>query len=414
MHLAWKFLVRRGKKSAGLAISIAIGIAALLLVTTLALSIESALGKNVRDLLSSDIMLYEENEGMIQDCNALIHAVTQHPDVAAASPRIRIPALITYGERWENVTAVALFGIDVVGDEKVASVSNYVIQGNYSLFREKVVGGYVPVLVGSTFAKRHGLCIYDGKLPNTTNILKITAGKYREVNGEFTPIVMECVIICIFESEIPFFDASAVFIPIEAARQMLDYSPYNPKATTILVKLKDRRDAERVLGDLLNLNSTGTALRGETGDEVISNFLEPAFRIIRPVEYLIVGISLTATFAKIGYSAGVSMRERKRDVGLMRAIGLSKAKIFAIYLEEHGIIGLGGGLLGAVVACALGFILMHSNVQIYTLRFAELTLLPSVKYVAAMVLLSFSMSLAASAYVIYKTASLSIVKAMIG
>ena len=66
-------------------------------------------------------------------------------------------------------------------------------------------------------------------------------------------------------------------------------------------------------------------------------------------------ICLLAAF-NIAHALSASVRARERELGVMRAVGASQADIFRLVLAEAAVLGVGGGLIGTLVAglAALG------------------------------------------------------------
>ncbi len=62
---------------------------------------------------------------------------------------------------------------------------------------------------------------------------------------------------------------------------------------------------------------------------------------------------LAASFGIIN-TLYMSVRERTREIGLMKAMGLSNRKIFALFSTEAILIGVIGSLLGVLGAMAVG------------------------------------------------------------
>jgi putative ABC transport system permease protein len=56
----------------------------------------------------------------------------------------------------------------------------------------------------------------------------------------------------------------------------------------------------------------------------------------------------------------VSLLERIREVGLLKALGMSRADIRKLFLSEAMIIGIGGGLMGLILGLLVGYILNYS------------------------------------------------------
>ena len=92
------------------------------------------------------------------------------------------------------------------------------------------------------------------------------------------------------------------------------------------------------------------------------NLIETVRRYLRVVEIVLAGIGLIALMiAALGITNALlaAIRERRREIGVLKAIGARDRDIRRLFLIEAGLTGLVGGLLGTVVgyliARVLGF-----------------------------------------------------------
>jgi ABC-type lipoprotein release transport system permease subunit len=334
-------------------------------------------------------------------------AISAAKGVGTVTPRIDTQGLMSYGQNWENMTAAFVIGVDVWGEENVTRLYDYIVGGSRAEFQKKTISGYYTALVGERFLEKNALSVYTGDgQPNQACMVKVTLGRYRETNGVFDPIVMDFVIVGAFDTQVPLFNERTVIMPLESARQLLDYSVFNPKATDVLVKLRTGAELEEVKQDIEEMKPSNQTLDVRTYKDVSEEYLAPVYSIVQPIVFLIVGVSMTATFSIIAYSASVSMRERKRDVGLLMAMGVRNRAIMGYYLTEHAIIGFFGGVAGLVFSSIIAFFIKQGEVMIYTLKLYEMRLYPTPFLMLVIPLLSLSITVLASFYVIYKTASL--------
>ncbi len=78
--------------------------------------------------------------------------------------------------------------------------------------------------------------------------------------------------------------------------------------------------------------------------------------IISGISYLLiafVGISLVVSSIMIGIITYISVLERTREIGILRAIGASKKDISRVFNAETLIVGLTSGLIGVGISCLL-------------------------------------------------------------
>lgn len=76
--------------------------------------------------------------------------------------------------------------------------------------------------------------------------------------------------------------------------------------------------------------------------------IELAITAIASVALLVGGIGIMNTMY-------MSVMERTRDIGVMKAVGASSRDIMIIFLIESGIIGLAGGLAGTAAGAGMAY-----------------------------------------------------------
>ena len=96
--------------------------------------------------------------------------------------------------------------------------------------------------------------------------------------------------------------------------------------------------------------------------------------IITGISYLLiafVGISLVVSSIMIGIITYISVLERTREIGILRAIGASKHDVSTVFNAETLLVGLTAGLIGIGVSVMLTFvinIIIHSVTSLDTLN----------------------------------------------
>ena len=108
-----------------------------------------------------------------------------------------------------------------------------------------------------------------------------------------------------------------------------------------------------------------------------------------------IGMSLIALIALLAASFGIintlviAVLERTKEIGLQKALGMGRGKIFAIFSLESVLIGFWGALLGTVVGIVVGLIVNKVLLTAYAESFEGFTLfvftLPSIAIVMALV-----------------------------
>ncbi|MGL4971511.1 MAG: ABC transporter permease, partial [Culicoidibacterales bacterium] len=77
----------------------------------------------------------------------------------------------------------------------------------------------------------------------------------------------------------------------------------------------------------------------------------------------------------IGIVMFVNVIERKKEIGLLKAIGYQKAEIRRIFFTEASITGLIGGIAGISVSGAIAFVANNISQQLYALNIIDITTL---------------------------------------
>ena len=101
--------------------------------------------------------------------------------------------------------------------------------------------------------------------------------------------------------------------------------------------------------------------------DMVGTLMSSVTTIINTVSYVLiafVAISLVVSSIMIGVITYISVLERKKEIGILRAMGASKTNVAQIFNAETIIIGLLAGVIGVMITVLLNFPI---NQIIYTL-----------------------------------------------
>lgn len=152
---------------------------------------------------------------------------------------------------------------------------------------------------------------------------------------------------------------SAVMIPLAKAREMGTYDLISPQAllrqssdkptyTTVTVRVERAQDTEEVEKKIRDLGFTAFSIA-----DVLQND-KRAFILLDLFLGLIGSIALTVASLGIVNTMVMSILERTREIGIMKAIGGGDADVRSIFLVEAALIGLMGGVFGLILGWAVG------------------------------------------------------------
>ncbi|MGN1131625.1 MAG: ABC transporter permease, partial [Ruminococcus sp.] len=126
--------------------------------------------------------------------------------------------------------------------------------------------------------------------------------------------------------------------------------------------------------------------------DYIALLMSSVTTIVNVISYVLiafVAVSLIVSSIMIGIITYISVLERTKEIGILRAIGASKRNISSVFNAETGIIGLCSGLLGVGISL---LILIPGNAIIHSLMgSAEVS--ASIPVVSGVILVVLSMLL---------------------
>ena len=177
--------------------------------------------------------------------------------------------------------------------------------------------------------------------------LKLELGKKliytaTDVNGEIVSDVVR--VKGIFKTGVREVDGGVVVLPIGKVRETLGYT--RDEATLVAVMLRNQHDTERVREALMaEIDSPGAEVQTWRKTQPdLAGLLAVDWAMNRLFQFL-VGLLIAAGVLNTLY---MSVMERRREFGVMMAIGMSPRKLFALVIAESLLIGVLGMALGGL------------------------------------------------------------------
>jgi len=145
-----------------------------------------------------------------------------------------------------------------------------------------------------------------------------------------------------------------VFIPLDTAREI--YFPDKPpESDLIFVKISNPNDS-----DAISKNIEALFPRYQISILAPMTFIRLVDYILSLIQLFLTSVaSISLLVAGIGIMniTTVSVMERTREIGIMKAIGAKSTTILTIFLTETALIGLLGGLIGVPTGYGLSYLL---------------------------------------------------------
>jgi putative ABC transport system permease protein len=156
---------------------------------------------------------------------------------------------------------------------------------------------------------------------------------------------------------------NVIFIPIGDAEELFNESLLDNEISAIRLTLKEGTNISKAEDEITDIM---LASHRVTEDEKDFGVISPEFINSRFTEVLdtitlflgaIASISLIVGGIGISNTMFMSVLERRREIGTMKAVGATTSQIRNIFIVESSIIGLLGGILGLGLAVALGLLI---------------------------------------------------------
>lgn len=153
-------------------------------------------------------------------------------------------------------------------------------------------------------------------------------------------------------------------------------------------------DKDEIANVISSYNDSAAEEDKITYTDYVALLMSSITDIISGISYLLiafVGISLVVSSIMIGIITYISVLERTREIGILRAIGASKKDISHVFNAETLLVGLTAGLIGIGATLLLNIpinLLLRNLTQLETLN-ASLPVMGGVILVAISMLLTF-------------------------
>lgn len=137
--------------------------------------------------------------------------------------------------------------------------------------------------------------------------------------------------------------------------------------SSISIYPKDFESKEEIIHILDKYNDQAKEEQVITYTDYVGTLMSSVTDIINVISYVLVAfvaISLVVSSIMIGVITYISVLERKKEIGILRAIGASKQNVSQVFNAETFIIGLLAGVMGIVITLLL---LIPSNMVIHSI-----------------------------------------------
>ena len=340
LHIAWRNVFRHTRRTIITAAAISVGLSAMIVMNTMMNGVDKLASHNIIDYETGHLEIfakgYYREEGafpldtIIQDPDSIINEISPMAGIKAIAPRVKFQARISNGV---DELPVLGMGIDIQKDKKVFEIANSVVEGKY-LQQDG------DVLVGKNLA---------GDLDLTVGSFLTIITKDR--NGTYN--AYDLTVSGIINTGHPLFDGNVAIIPIGQAQELL---AIGQGVTEICIRADDENRLSQLKEELIS--KLGKEYEVFTWKELnaaifeVSGFKRAGQFIIALVVVVIAAVGIINTML-------MAVMERVPEIGTLKAMGFSNAKIVRMFVYEGGIIGVFGSILGCLIGLGLSLYMTY-------------------------------------------------------
>lgn len=349
-------------------VGVALGVASLIVV----LSVMNGFSDVVRELmvgLDPHIRIVSQDERSFPGADSLLAEVLEHPEIEHAAAYVQGKALLLHEGMSDANRVVIVRGVE---ETQVGGVSNVVGKttiGAFDLSRDQGPPGMV---IGLSLAQDLDLfpAMDQSDLPRPGVVeqesrvqLLSAPGIERMIKNIFATPLSVYEVKGVFEME-PAYDETHVFVSIAEAQRLLRMKN---EVSGVELRLADIEDAERIkkeLGDYIDTDR----FKIMTWYDLQKSFYDVMELEKWGASLILALIVVVAAFNIIG-SLTMVVIEKRHDIGVLKAMGVSRRGIRQVFLYEGALIGVIGTGMGLVIG--LGLCLAQKQFSLIRLASAE-------------------------------------------
>ncbi|HEV2086541.1 MAG TPA: FtsX-like permease family protein [Gemmatimonadales bacterium] len=327
---------------------VAVGVTALIVV----LGVMNGLRDDLRERIlvaNPHLRVLTFGSGLrLDDWQSVIAQIRKEPGVIAAAPEVISQAGITAGQDYGE--GVNLVGFDPdTGTMSVTSLPGAITKGDLSFKTNKpgVDGG---ILLGSRLASR--LSVYPG---DVVTLVPVTQAKVNPALGVAVPRFWKFEVTGLFDTGMFQYDNQFVVLSRETAQR---FTGLGNAVSGIAVRVHDPERAPAIGAALeKRLGYPYRALDWQTQNASLFSALQ--------LEKLAMGliiffIMVVAAFNIVGTLTMV-VTDKTREIGILRAMGLTSPAVGRVFLVQGAVIGGVGTALGLVLGLSVAYVVDRSG-----------------------------------------------------
>ena len=380
--IAKKHILERKRQSIIAILGVAIGVT----VLTVSIAIANGLDKNMVDSIlsvSSHIVVTKDGEA-IDNYREIQAQVESLEGIKGTVPQISTQGILKYnGTFGSYVSGVRINGLDF-DDAKIAMNLD-----------KKIVSGTMDITKPTEFLI--GKELFDQLGAKLGDKITVVSAENRE---------MHLSIVGVFQSGYYEYDTTMIIVPLRAV-QILSYT--GDTATSLEVFLDNVYSANKLSRQIKAKTNMNTRTWGDLNKNLLA-----ALSLEKTVMILVFSLIVIIAGFVVWVILNMLVKEKTRDIGIMRSMGFSSKNIMRIFMIEGLFLGIFGIIVGMSISGGLLWYVKDNTISqitnIYYLNKIPVEISP--KEILIIIGANIIIIFLSSIFPAYKAAKLEVVEAL--
>ena len=343
LKLAWRNIWRNRRRTIITVASIFFGVLLSTFMTSMQEGTYSKMIDNVVGFYSGYIQIhhpeYWDNKTIdytFTPDDSLYQVLKDSPSVTSYVPRLESFTLMSFGN---NTKGAALIGVDPEKEDKMTNLSHWIEKGTF------LKPGDDGILLAVNLAKNLNVDVNDTLVLISQGYHGISAAALFPVRG-------------ILKFPAPAMNNLGGYIDIKAAQ---DFFSVPDKYTSLVLMVNDYAKVNSIKNHLVSqLGNKYEIMTWDEMDPLTKNMIDAdrsGAYITKGILYALVGFGIFGTIIMM-------IAERRKEMGIMVAIGMQKGRLSKILFYETSLIGFAGVLAGFVISFPLILYLVYNPIPL--------------------------------------------------
>ncbi len=331
--IARKHIFERKRQSLISIVGITIGIVVLMV----SIGIANGLDKNmINSILSVTSHVLVSNGEKISNYEDIKRDIEKLEGVKGAVPSISTQGIFKYNGIYGGyVSGVKIEGYDLESAKKAMELDKKIVAGTIN--SNKING----ILIGKELFSAIGARLGDE--------VTIISSENREIKFKIEGV---------FQSGYYDYDINMVILPLKAVQYLLYGEDVVSKIDVTLI---DPYKAPKISDDIMSV----TGIYSRTWGEMNRNLLS-ALSLEKTVMIMVFSLIVIIAGFVVWVTLNMLVREKIKDIGIMRAMGFSKKNIMKIFLIQGMILGGIGIVIGTVISLLFLWYIKNNTLDFIT------------------------------------------------